>query len=266
MPRFPTPQGYIHYEIHGPAQAPSLTLLHNFMSSGRTAWGPMLERLSEHYRILLPDSPGHGRSQGYPAGFHHRAMAEQLADLMHDEGAQSGHLAGASSGGMIAQLMVHHGLVTPASLTLVSTTYSNDSKRTGSHREVTPENFRAGSRWLEATARIHDPHHGEGYFGREILAGYRSLGPAETIDLSLGDLAGWRFPVCIIHGREDEFFPPVIAQQMADALPNARLHLLQGEPHALIFRRARAVSNLLLDFLEEVSSPSPTPHTERLAG
>lgn len=250
MPLFETATGTIHYEIVGDdPSAPALTLLHNFMSSGRSAWGPMLQDLSAHYRILLPDSPGHGRSQGYPDHFDHREMARQLADLMATVKAESGHLAGVSSGGMIAQQMVHLGFVRPATLTLVSTTYSNDTGTTGVERALKPENFKAGQRWLEATAKLHDPHHHPGYFDETLLANFRQLTPAQTIDLTLADLAKWQMPVCLIHGDEDEFFARKIVESMASALPNAELHLIAQQPHALIFKRPWAVSEIMLDFL-----------------
>ena len=95
MPEFKTATGLLYYEVSGPPEAPPLTLLHNFMSSGRSAWGPLLPALTKGYRVLLPDLPGHGRSQGYPPGFHHLEMAHQLAQIMAFEGTeQGGKLAG----------------------------------------------------------------------------------------------------------------------------------------------------------------------------
>lgn len=257
MPTFTTDTGTIYYEVYGPQipTAPTLTLLHNFMSSGRRAWGPMLPALSERYRVILPDAPGHGRSQGYPAHFNHTELARQLAALLKFENAQQGHLAGVSSGGMIAQLMVHHGLAQPATLTLVSTTYSNNPDTTGIDRPRDPKHFKAGKRWLEATAKLHDPYHYDGYFDEVLLAGFRQLSYADTLDLSLADLAKWELPVCIVHGDHDEFFPEQIVRDMTAALPNAELHIVSGQTHALIFRRPWAVQEPLLNFLERHTEP-----------
>lgn len=258
MAWFETETGSIYYEIHGlqDPSAPTLTLLHNFMSNGRTAWGAMLDDFAANYRILLPDSPGHGRSQGYPPDFDHRSMARQIAALMETENAVDGHLAGASSGGMLAQQLVHLELVEPATLTLVSSTYSNNSNTTGVERKLKPENFKAGGRWLEATARLHDPHHYDGYFDEVILPAFRALTAAQTIDLTLEQLRQWTMPVCIIHGSEDEFFPEQIVADMEAAIPNAERHMIEGQPHALIFRRPWAVSEIMRDFLSR--HPVPT--------
>ena len=257
MAEFVTATGTIYYEVIAHTgdhpQPQTLTLLHNFMSAGRSAWGPLLEKLAHRFRLLLPDLPGHGRSQGYPPGFHYGAIAQQVADLMVAEGAATGHLAGCSAGGMIAQLLVHQRLVQPASLTLVSTTYSTAPQVMGQSQSLKPENFQAGRRWMAATAQLHDPHHYPGYYAEVVLAQFRQLEPATSIDLTLADLHTWRLPVCLIHGAEDEFFPPVIVEQMAAALPNAEWHLLPGQPHALIFRQPWKVAELMATFFDRIT-------------
>ena len=257
MAEFKTQTGQIYYEVFEPqaptAQpAPTLTLLHNFMSTGRTAWGSMLPVFTQTYRVLLPDTPGHGRSIGAPANFDHLALATQLAALMQAEGASTGHLAGCSSGGMMAQLIVQHKLATPASLTLVSTTYSINPQTTGNMAELTPEHFQFGRKWMEATARLHDPYQGAGYYAQTLLPAFRAQNAATAIDLSLDDLAQWQLPVCIIHGAQDEFFPAFIPQQMAQALPNAILHLVPEQTHALIFRQSWKVRDVMMEFLAQL--------------
>lgn len=263
MPEFETAAGTIFYEVlpalDDYASGETLTLLHNFMSTGRAAWGPLLERLTARYRVILPDLPGHGQSVGFPFGFQHLEMARQLAALMTHEGADHGHLAGCSSGGMIAQLLVHHGLVAPATLTLVSTTHSIDPKTTGDSAPLVPEDFQAGRNWMEATARLHDPFHYDGYYEEIVLAGFRRLGAKNTIDLPLTALRDWpRLPVCIIHGEEDEFFPPGVPTRMAAALPNAELYLIPEQSHALLFRQPWNVADIMLDFLARHPGSSST--------
>lgn len=259
MPEFATATGKLFYEVIEPRESPAaplpLTLLHNFMSTGQSAWGPLLEKLSARYRILLPDLPGHGRSMGYPPDFHYGEMARQLGALMAAEGMTGGHLAGCSAGGMIAQLLVQSGMVAPASLTLISTTYTltpDEEVSAAAAAEIQalkPENFRAGRRWMEATAQLHDPYHYPGYYSDVILAAFRHLTPARGINLTLADLAQWQMPVCIIHGAEDEFFSVATVEAMAAALLQAELHIVPGQPHALIFRQPWKVLEIMEHFL-----------------
>lgn len=246
----------IYYELIEPtasqeSQPPTLTLLHNIMSTGRTAWGRMVPKLAERYRILLPDLPGHGRSSALVGKFNYPQMAEQIADLMAAESASDGHLLGCSAGGMIAQHLVHKGLVNPATLTLVSTSYSTASEVTNGAKSQDPDNFQFGNRWLEATAKLHDEHHYAGYFQEVIVPAYRAMTPTSAIDLSLSDLENWQMPVCIIHGEHDEFFPISIVKAMANTIPNARLHIVPEQTHALIFRRSWQVLEFIEQFLPE---------------
>lgn len=252
MPGFPTATGTIHYEVYATqeGEAPTLTLLHNFMSSGRSAWGRLIPALATHFRVLLPDLPGHGRSVGFPADFNHREMARQIADLMQAEGAEQGFVAGVSSGGMVALQMLVHGMVQPRAAALISTTYSNAPAVLGPHVRLRPATFRANGRWLEATARLHDPHQGEGYFDNVLLPGFRRLNPENTVDFRPADLARIACPILIVHGEEDEFFAPEIPRRMAAHIPQAELHLIPGQSHALIFRRPRVVQDILFDWLK----------------
>ena len=252
MAEFKTGTGTLHYELleagAGPA-APTLILLHNFMSSGRAAWGALLPALNERYRILLPDLPGHGRSIGHPTAYDHREIARQIAALMAAAQAVDGHLAGCSSGGMIAQQVVHMRLVRPATLTLVSTTYSVNPHTTGNATSLRTEDFDASPNWLEATARLHDPYHYDGYYHGELLPAFRQLSPATAIDLPLEALAALRMPVCVIHGSRDEFFPTYIAEEMAAAAPLGELHIVPDQTHALLFRQPWRVARIMIEFL-----------------
>lgn len=256
MPLHETDDGLIYYELLGPEDGPPLTLLHNFMSAGRTAWGPMLDDLTAVYRVLLPDLPGHARSQGYPDRFNYTVIARQLGELMRRVRADTGHLAGCSAGGMIAQLMVHHRFATPATLTLISTTYTTDAEATPGVARLDPANFQAGPRWLEATARLHDPLHYPGYFEKELLAAFTGARVEDAIDLPLAALARWRLPACIIQGECDEFFPPPLPNRMAETIPNAELHLIPEQTHALIFRQPALVGGLLRSFLAAHAAPT----------
>ena len=269
--KFVTSTGFLAYEVLEagvqPATAPSLVLLHNFMSTGRAAWGALLETLNQRYRILLPDLPGHGRSCGSPSAFNHRQMAAQLADLLVCTGFAGAHLAGCSIGGMLAQLLVVAEQLRPATLLLVSTTYSLNPATTGHQAALEPANFRAGVRWLEATARLHDAHQYDGYFQEVLLPAFRQMNIDSVIDLQLADLARVTSPVCLLHGCEDEFFPPAIPLQMAEAFPNAELHLIEGQSHSLIFRQPWRVAADMVEFLErwptnEAAARLPKPHGE----
>jgi pimeloyl-ACP methyl ester carboxylesterase len=59
----------IFYREAGPANAPTILLLHGFPSSSRM-YEPLFSRLSDHYHLIAPDYPGFGHSDApQPAQF-----------------------------------------------------------------------------------------------------------------------------------------------------------------------------------------------------
>lgn len=56
----------LFYRDAGPADAPSVLLLHGFPSSSRM-WQPLIDRLCDRYRLVAPDYPGFGHSDAPPA-------------------------------------------------------------------------------------------------------------------------------------------------------------------------------------------------------
>lgn len=254
MPEFDGRWGRIYYRDLRPSasvhdDARTVVLLHNFMSSGRMAWGSVADDLREDYLVILPDLPGHGRSLGHPPGFSHRKMAAEIAALLASQGIERPQLAGCSAGGMVAAWLIEDDLLAPATLTLVSSTYSVNPATTGIEADLRPEAFRAGSTWMKSTAQLHDEYQGAGYFQATLLPAFRALTPATSLDLPGERLAEWQMPVCLIHGEEDEIFPVELAEQMHAFLPDSELHRVSAQGHALIFRRSRVVGGTLRDFL-----------------
>src|SRR5580692_8946479 len=77
----------IFYREAGPANAPTVLLLHGFPSSSRM-WEPLLPLLAGKYHLIAPDYPGFGHSSApSPSDFEYtfdniaRAMAEFTTKL-----------------------------------------------------------------------------------------------------------------------------------------------------------------------------------------
>ena len=58
-----------------------------------------------------------------------------------------------------------------------------------------------------------------------------------------------KFEFDVPQGERDEFFPPAIVQDMASAIPDAELHLVPRQTHALIFRQPWKVAEIMEAFL-----------------
>lgn len=67
------------------------------------------------------------------------------------------------------------------------------------------------------------------------------------------DLPGIRTPTLVIAGEHDAITPPDTARAMADALPDARLAIVQGAGHLANLENPDAFNAALHDFLEELA-------------
>lgn len=85
-------------------QGEPVLLIHGYTANGNLNWrGPGIQQaLSEHFRVLMPDVRGHGRSDAPPEGQHGIHVVADMARLLDHVGAEKAHVVGYSMGGMIA--------------------------------------------------------------------------------------------------------------------------------------------------------------------
>ena len=149
----------LHAEIHGPAEAPPVVLLHGFM--GRAAdWHPIIDRLGDGFRCLALDLPGHGRSTGLPdEAYTMPGAADAVRETLAGLGVGPCALVGYSMGGRLALLTAlrHPGLVRRLVLESASPGLEDVEERRarqevdeGRAREIEGGDFRA---FLEAWYR-----------------------------------------------------------------------------------------------------------------
>ena len=58
-------------------------------------------------------------------------------------------------------------------------------------------------------------------------------------------------PTLVIHGAEDRYVPPSNARALAEAIPNARLRILEGAGHLVFIEQAAEVNMEVSAFLAE---------------
>ncbi|HEY0282086.1 MAG TPA: alpha/beta hydrolase [Rhizomicrobium sp.] len=92
----------VHYRDRGPADAPVLVLLHGANAS-LFVWEPWSKILSDRFRVISVDLPGHGLTGAVPNGDYSEAgMAEFVRAFADKLGLKRFALAGNSMGGGIA--------------------------------------------------------------------------------------------------------------------------------------------------------------------
>jgi len=234
---------------------PTIVLLHGFTQTGRS-WEPTIAALGERYRALAPDIRGHGSAARLrPVDF-----PSVHADILALAPGRFG-LAGYSMGGRIA---LSSALAAPdriARLTLIGASpgLSDAAERRarraadealadrieGGGIEAFAREWAALPLWADqppaVAAAAHAMRLAQSPAG--LAAALRGLGTGVMAPLweRLPELT---IPVTLIVGERDAKFR-AIAEQMADALPDAALHVVPGAGHAVQLEAPAAVADLL---------------------
>ena len=88
--------------VPGPAGAPTVVLLHGWMSTADFNWFPLYEPLGARYRVVAPDHHGHGRGLRATGPFSLERSADDLVLLLDQLGVGDVIACGYSMGGSIA--------------------------------------------------------------------------------------------------------------------------------------------------------------------
>ena len=92
----------VHYRIRGADDAPALVLLHGSNASLFT-WEPWSKALSDHFRVVSLDLPGHGLTGAVPNhDYSTKGMARFVGEFADRIGLKKFALAGNSMGGAVA--------------------------------------------------------------------------------------------------------------------------------------------------------------------
>jgi pimeloyl-ACP methyl ester carboxylesterase len=241
-----TPSSEIYYEVHG--DGPPLVMLHGGLVDIRS-WKEQLV-LAEDLELVLPDTRRFGRSSGSLDGLTVEGLADDVLAVTKDAGVDSFYLLGFSMGGFIAQTLavLHPELV--RGLILVST---RSGRFTPGHSstglaEVQAHVERAYS---DGYPEAH-PEFIKGYVAMALendakgWAGVRAVcGEAPGLD----EVTAIRCPTLVLHARADKSVPLADAQKLADAIPNARIEVLDGTGHTMQVERPETFNALVRDFV-----------------
>ena len=241
----------IFYREHG--QGRPLVLLHGGTVSGES-WEPYLAGFAEHYRVIVPDTPGHGRSGIPAAALSYPGLADDIAAFIAALGLHEPLIAGYSDGGQIAlELgMRHPGL---AGALVLGGTFSRFNASyvawlTGvfgvaaSPEEDAALVERNHPEWAVWLRQIYGP---DGW--ADILARVRPMWTT-PFDYAPEALARVTVPTLVLLGDRDEVLPVEEAAELYRRLPAAELAVVPGADHGdFFFARVALFQAPMLDFL-----------------
>ncbi len=252
----------------GPKDVPTLLLLHGTGASNHS-FRRTVPGLSETYRVITPDLPGHGLSaRGFSGRLGLDAMAQDLWSLCDTLGVQPqaivGHSAGAAIGLRMAELrpvpqviglnaalgefdgaaaflfpIIAKGLATlPFASSAITTVFG----RPGTVERIltgtgSPLDTQGRAQYLRL---VRDPDHITGALG--MMADWKLQG-------LLTRLPQTQTHVTLIASEGDRAVPPRVSIDAAKRIPGAKLHLLPKLGHLAHEETEDGLSALILDSL-----------------
>ncbi|MEM1149623.1 MAG: alpha/beta fold hydrolase [Pseudomonadota bacterium] len=267
----------IHYRDQGNREGDVLVMVHGFSASLHT-WEPWVRALSDEYRIISLDLPGHGLTRGFDTeDYDSDGFGEAIAELTDALGIERFTLIGSSMGGHAAWT---YALDRPDQLEALVLVAAAGWPPTEAEQSDTPFVFKALDsaivrnvvKDLDNSAMIRSgleaSFSDQSFVTEDMIQRYAALnrapGHRDAILHIISDrddrrlatpqsLATIASPTLVMHGREDNLIPFSHGESFASVIPGATLlaydevgHIPQEE----IARRSAADLDAWLDGLE----------------
>lgn len=240
----------LHYRETGAGEA--LLLLHSGGMTGEE-WQPQQAALAEHYRVLIPDLPGHGCSPLPSDRLSVGGAGRQVLALLDERGIEQAHLAGSSLGGAVALWLALHHSGRVGKLVLYRVNYRKSDAGHGGTRELADPDYWHKVGMARMLSKAHEPQGGPDAWQRVIARVAEALDPSDTDHAhGLDDLARFDHPTLIVAGDRDPLAPLDDLLAMYRALPRAGLWVMPYTTHVTAANtwRGEAFARELLRFLQ----------------
>jgi pimeloyl-ACP methyl ester carboxylesterase len=243
---------------------PPLILLNGGMMS-IAAWDPLIPGLVQRWRVVRCDFRGQLRTGGpFPRSLDEHAR--DVIDLMDALGIETAHWMGVSFGAEVAMVAAALHGHRVQQLTVITATERTDDRmrRDAVEGRALAEQAAAGGeggaalfrqifnqtwsgQWLarQPTDFLESRIRQIAALPPEFFAGSAAiLAILENLDLTpiLGRITA---PTLVIGGADDRMFPPEHSRTIAALIPGAKLEIVEGTGHGLLFERADRVLELL---------------------
>jgi len=231
------------------------------------AWAFQVPALSGRYRVITFDNRGAGQSSVPDEPYSTWMMAEDAVGLLDALGVERAHVLGASMGGMIAEEVAlnHPGRVRSLQL---HCTYARPDRYMlalmdawrAIRAKATPEEWlRTVALWLFSPRTyaerpdfiemviqtgLANPH-------PFTLTGFLRQGDAVRGHDALDRLPTLTCPTLVSVAEDDILVPARFAREVAAAIPQAELRVIDGAGHAYFWERPDTFNTMCLDFLTE---------------
>ncbi|MGH9775427.1 MAG: alpha/beta fold hydrolase [Candidatus Acidiferrales bacterium] len=260
------PAGVTHYELAGPADAPTVVLIHGF-SVPYYIWDPTFNALvAAGFRVLRYDLFGRGWSDRPDARYDADFFDEQLVQLLDALGIRGPIIVvGVSMGGPIAVNYAARHPERVRKLALFDPAYSTGRMTPWFMRMpvVSEYNMCTQIAPLLAASQREDFIHPERYpdylanylpqmryrgFRHALLSSLRGF-LSEDNSAAFAEVGRSGKPVLLVWGRADQDVPFAISDEVRKAIPQAEFLPVDDAAHVPFYEHPEIVNPVLIEFL-----------------
>lgn len=264
----------LYYEDHGSGKP--VVLIHGYPLSGASWEKQVPVLLNAGYRVITYDRRGFGKSSQPTEGYNYDTFAEDLRKLIAHLKLQDFTLVGFSmGGGEIARYFGKYGSKGVSKAVIIGGVPPYLLKTVDNQEGVDAGVFEGIKKAITADRYAFFTEFYKNFYNTDIYSGKRvsehvvqaswniAAGASATASLACvptwhedfrPDLARVDVPTLVIHGTDDRIVPFAAAgQRTAQLVKGARLHVVKGGPHCIIWTHAEEVNAELLSFLGETT-------------
>jgi 3-oxoadipate enol-lactonase len=248
-----------------------IVLVHS-LAMDKTFWKPTVEALNGAADVLTFDCRGHGASDKPDGPYSVELFADDIADLMDDVGWPSAVIAGASMGGCVALAFAANHPRRVEALGLFDTTawYGEEAPKAWADRAEKARAEGLGAladfqvtRWFSDSFRQNNPDVVDRtiaiFLKNEVSAYAATCAMLGNADLRSA-LPKFNFACRVAVGTEDYATPLHMARYMAENIPGASLHVMEGVRHFTPLEVPATVCNHLNELLAVVNGGKSGGH------
>jgi 3-oxoadipate enol-lactonase len=240
-------------------KGPPLVLLHSLLSD-RASFDAIAPKLSQSFRVIVPELPGFGKSAAVNGGL--ADVADRMADAVKDAaGGEKPIVLGNGYGGFVALQMAirHPTLAIKYILADCGAAFSEPGRE--AFRNMAAASKAKGLAAITDVAmrrlfapEFQDRHpdlmrdRREAFLKTDPEVFRAACGALAELDLR-PDLGKVTVPVLVLVGEHDEATPPPMSHELAAGLPNAYLEIIPGCAHVPQLQSPEKFLEAIGDFL-----------------
>jgi 3-oxoadipate enol-lactonase len=243
----------VYYEVHG--DGPAVVFAHG-RGGNCASWWQQVPLFAQRYKVVVFEHRGFGRSRCDEKHFEAAHFPRDIAAILDAEGIERATLVCQSMGGWGGLKLAVTQPERVAALVLANTPGGLDTpKATAAIQHIASGAIPPGTGQI---GKSFVANHPEGAYLARQISGLNSNFPRSFNRLTaaravkLDELEGYSVPTLVLTSPEDILFPPAAMEEVAAAIPGARLEVIPGVGHSTYFEAPEIFNRVVGGFLAEV--------------